>query len=71
MVCLSNLRQWGAIFQKYTNDNNGYFPEVSSPGWPRGTWILAFQHLLETRKNLFCCPEAAKRAPGMTANHGG
>lgn len=25
MVCLSNLRQWGTIFQMFTNDNDGYF----------------------------------------------
>ncbi len=24
-VCLSNLRQWGAIFEMFVNDNNGWF----------------------------------------------
>ena len=39
MVCLSNLRQWGAIFEMYTNENNGYFQynslgENSKSRWP-------------------------------------
>ncbi|MHC4175183.1 MAG: type II secretion system protein, partial [Planctomycetota bacterium] len=25
--CQSNLKQWGLIWEMYTEDNNGYFPE--------------------------------------------
>ncbi len=43
-VCLSNLRQWGAIFQAYTNEHDGYFmggwylnpgnPSAQRESWP-------------------------------------
>ncbi len=58
-VCLSNLRQWGAIFQVYTADNDGYFCSSNQTiGWRRGAWILPFRFLFETRTKLLLCPEA-------------
>ena len=68
-VCLSNMRQWGAIFDGYTRDNDGYFCDSGSPGWPSGAWILAFRPYMETRTNLLRCPEATERIPGR--NYGG
>ena len=67
MVCLSNLRQWGEIFQSYTNDNNGYF--YSGVG-PAGFWWVAdledrYQSYKQNR--LWFCPTA--RTP-MQDEHG-
>ena len=62
-VCLSNLRQWGVMFEMFTNDNNGYFCDAGHLGWKSGAWILAFRPYMETRTNLLRCPEATKRLP--------
>ncbi|MCK4293771.1 MAG: hypothetical protein KAY65_11280 [Planctomycetes bacterium] len=69
-VCLSNLRQWGAIFQAFTNDNDGYFCDAGSLGWKSGAWILALRPRMETRTNLLRCPEATRRHP-TKVNYGG
>jgi len=69
-VCFSNLRQWGTIFQDFTNDNDGYFCDSGHLGWQTGTWILAFRPRMETRTNLLRCPEATRRPPSG-ASHGG
>ena len=36
IICLSNLQQWGTIFETYANDNNGIFPGTPGIGgeWP-------------------------------------
>jgi hypothetical protein len=69
-VCRSNLRQWGLIWHTFTNDDDGYFPEVES-GWIRGKWITALLPQYETKLDLLRCPDATKRLPGMTAPYGG
>ena len=70
-ICLSNLRQWGIIFQTFTNDNNGYF----HPGYAGGihgqgqlqyAWPWALREYHKHDYNLWLCPEASK--PVMDEN---
>jgi prepilin-type processing-associated H-X9-DG protein len=59
MVCLSNLRQWGVMFEMFTNDNDGYF----NRGWDIGEtdlWMNALQPYYKNNWNLLLCPEAAR-----------
>jgi len=61
MVCLSNLLKWGAIFQTYTNNNNGYFYSgaVGTPGY---WWIADLEERYQSYKQnrLWFCPMANK-----------
>jgi prepilin-type processing-associated H-X9-DG protein len=61
MVCLSNLLKWGAIFQIYTNDNDGYFYS-GQPGTPGYWWIDDLEEHYQSYKQnrLWFCPEATK-----------
>jgi len=61
MVCLSNLYKWGAIFQTYTNNNNGYFYSGQS-GSPGYWWIIDLEERYQSYKQnrLWFCPEANK-----------
>lgn len=66
MVCLSNLRAWGQVFQMYTSGNDGKFSESGNLGWKRGGWILGFRPMMETRTKLLCCPEATETYPNRS-----
>ncbi|MHC4702455.1 MAG: hypothetical protein ACYTFQ_17970 [Planctomycetota bacterium] len=65
MVCLSNLNQWGRMFEMFTSDNDGYFSSglVANAGWHRGEWIIGLRPYIEPNTNLLCCPEATKQYP--------
>ena len=70
-VCLSNLRQWGTVFQMYANDNDGKFMQGYVPFGPaRHTdyWMEALRPYYGNNPDLRLCPEAA--IPG-TAIGGG
>ena len=57
MVCLSNLRQWGTMFEMFTNDNEGYF----NRGWDigeEGLWMKALRPYYKDIWHLLICPEA-------------
>ena len=59
MVCLSNLRQWGMMFEMFTNDNDGYF----NRGWDVGEtdlWMNALRPYYDDDWNLLLCPEATR-----------
>ncbi|MEW6158354.1 MAG: type II secretion system protein [Verrucomicrobiota bacterium] len=58
--CLSNLRQWGLMWQMYTDDNNGYFSAGFEVGWARGEWMRALQQYWTTRTELLKCPMATQ-----------
>lgn len=68
LVCLSNLHQWGAIFQTYINNNDGYFYSgaVGTPGY---WWIADLEERYQSYKKnrLWFCPMAKKP---MTDEHG-
>jgi len=57
IICLSNLHQWGKMFELFTNNNDGYFMEgfTSNNRWIRA---LGAYHKYDT--NFSCCPEATK-----------
>jgi len=82
VVCQSNLRQWGATFALYTEDNQGHFP---TDGFGlSGLWLLrgvflpkddpnanasAFHHF--GTRNIALCPMAVRPqslSSGMAAN---
>ena len=46
-VCISNLKQWGLVWQYYTDDNEGNFSDGMSMnmqgGWWRGEWVASLQ----------------------------
>ncbi len=58
-VCLSNLRQWGRIFQMYTNDNDGRF-FTGDPGTPGYWWIRRLEERYKDykRNKFWFCPAA-------------
>ncbi|MHC4120218.1 MAG: hypothetical protein ACYSWO_22220 [Planctomycetota bacterium] len=57
VVCLSNLHQWGRMFEMFTNDNDGYF----NRGWDVGEtdlWMNALRPYYGDNWNLLLCPAA-------------
>ncbi|UCG57899.1 MAG: hypothetical protein JSU70_00045 [Phycisphaerales bacterium] len=69
-VCLSNLRQWGVIFETFTNNNDGCFMEGFAGVSPNGNnrWIKALGVYHNYDTSLSCCPEAAVPAHDDYAN---
>lgn len=68
MVCLSNLRQWGTIFEMFTNDNDGYF----NRGWDVGEtelWMNTLRPYYGDSWNLLLCP-TAKSTLGTLGDYG-
>ncbi len=55
-ICMSHLRQWGLIFNIYTNDNGGKFmPGWGSDGDWRGSWLTTLkEHYIEDPDILLC-----------------
>jgi prepilin-type N-terminal cleavage/methylation domain-containing protein len=65
VLCLSNLKQLGACFTIYANDNDGYFP----PGWirdglgvcePKYYWMEALRPCYGDSGDIRLCPAATK-----------
>lgn len=62
LLCLSNLRQWGAIWQMYLEENDGYFPVgYIDNRTPDGQWFYALRHYYRHNPDLALCPEATKK----------
>lgn len=57
-VCLSNLRQWGTIFEMYTNDNDGNF--FNGRGGGSGRWWIELLKPYYKDTKLLRCPETSK-----------
>ena len=55
-VCLSNLHQWGVIFEMYTHDNNSHF--LNGSGGGTGRWWIELLQPYYCLK-LLLCPETA------------
>ena len=75
VVCKSNLRQWGMIFNLYTQSNDGKFHE----GWRgasdySGLWLHALRPYYTHNNDVRTCPSATKLVelvPGQPSNGGG
>ena len=71
-VCMSNLRQWGVIWQMYTDENNDKFPDiqknavVSAGNTPRGSWMYCLRKRYEKNNELLICPAANKHDESRT-----
>jgi hypothetical protein len=60
MVCLSNLRQWGMMFEIYAKDYNGRFMHGFA-AFPRANrWISALGDYYKWDDKITCCPTATK-----------
>jgi prepilin-type N-terminal cleavage/methylation domain-containing protein len=59
VVCQSNLKQWGAIWVMYTDDNNGNFPTRMSD---TGRWINVLYNYYYKNPKMRVCPMVKKRA---------
>lgn len=60
-ICQAGLKQWGAIWLMYLDENNGSFPEGTIQGVnvaPRGQWIVALESYRE--QDIKSCPSAKK-----------
>jgi prepilin-type processing-associated H-X9-DG protein len=62
MVCLSNLRQWGTMFEMFTNEHNGYFNTGYTSGavGASGLWMNTLRPYYENNLTLLLCPEAIR-----------
>lgn len=76
VLCQANLRQWGAVFALYTEDNMGRFPSTGEDvlSMMRGTTLrygdpnaLSVYYHIQT-KDIACCPMAVK--PGRYEKFG-
>lgn len=63
VVCRSNLKQWGAIFSIYIDDNEGYFPRQKfySLATPE-PWMYWLHDYPGGSEGISCCPMATKPA---------
>jgi prepilin-type processing-associated H-X9-DG protein len=69
-VCLSNLRQWGTVFQAYTASNNEYF--YSGEGPPGFWWVIQLEPCYRTYKQkIWFCPTATKPLYDESGNQTG
>jgi prepilin-type processing-associated H-X9-DG protein len=60
MVCLSNLRQWGAVFQMHIESNDGYF--IRGTGKTSYWWIKQLDDHYKDWKSMriWFCPTAKR-----------
>ena len=71
-VCISNLKQWGLVWQYYTDENDGYFSNGQSrnvSGWWRGEWVASLE-MFWRKQDILLCPSAtlarSDNSPGYT-----
>jgi prepilin-type N-terminal cleavage/methylation domain-containing protein len=58
-VCMSNLKQWGAIFKMYTGDNDDYFQEGWTMSIKNGDrWFDLLRPYFGDSNDLLFCPMA-------------
>lgn len=57
VICLSNLKHWGLIFQMYTQDNNNSYP---SGRYVYSSWMQELRMYYSDIDELRCCPTATK-----------
>jgi prepilin-type N-terminal cleavage/methylation domain-containing protein len=64
--CVSNLKQWGVIWNCHCNDFQGSFSSgTTSAGFPQGEWMLVLMSYYSQKPQLVLCPAAImRRGPG-------
>ena len=70
VLCQSNLKQWGNIFNMYCDGNNRKMPDRSSADSSgQGRWMYSLRNLYSNATNLKLCPQVKKSstAAGMDA----
>jgi len=60
-VCLSNLQQWGTIFEMFTNDHDGYFNNRDDK-----LWMTALRPYYTDNLNLLLCPQASRAVESIS-----
>lgn len=71
IVCRSNLKQWGAIFVMYTNENDGLCPMQKFYGLATpDPWMHLLQGYSKAPGGISCCPSASKPAQPVTQGTG-
>jgi prepilin-type N-terminal cleavage/methylation domain-containing protein/prepilin-type processing-associated H-X9-DG protein len=75
--CVSNLKQWGVIWNIYTSDFNQHFDTGTDPiagGADRGEWFLILTNYWSRNIQIVDCPTAINprlNSPGVTNKYGG
>jgi prepilin-type N-terminal cleavage/methylation domain-containing protein/prepilin-type processing-associated H-X9-DG protein len=63
--CISNLRQWGMMWNYYVTDNgkfsDGEKDDGTDPDAARGEWVIALKKYFEKKPYLLVCPCASKK----------
>lgn len=68
--CVSNLKQWGVTWHVYTSDNNGFFSDGQTAGFPRGEWVWALADQYTREPDLLICPDANMRRSSRPGSGG-
>ena len=71
-ICMVQLKQWGIIWNMYTDENAGRFSTGMSLkinyNWARGEWINALEEEWQKHPELLLCPSAVKPNPELDAS---
>lgn len=67
--CVSNLKQWGITWNVFTADNNGFFSDGQTAGFPRGEWVWALADQYTREPDMLMCPEADMRRARRQNSH--
>ncbi len=61
VMCQTNLKQWGTIFNMYCDENNRRMPDRSAPeSSGQGRWMYSLRHLYSDVKKFKLCPLVKK-----------
>jgi len=73
IICRSNLKQWGAVFALYANDNEDSFPQGYEDNGvnPEDAWLLGATLPYYGAKEMRMCPSTKPPKPGDTDLPGG
>ena len=71
-VCMSNLKQWGLVWQYYTDENEGRFSQginvKNMSGWWRGEWVASLEKLWR-KQDILLCPSAKLARSSRAQNY--
>ena len=71
-VCMSNLKQWGLVWQYYTDENEGRFSQginvKNMSGWWRGEWVASLQKFWR-KQDILLCPSAKLARSNRSQNY--